>query len=289
MKWVLDLQSWNPDCYPLGSMYQPQTHSTALDPYLALGVDPTADDGTIRRAFRKLAFELHPDRNRSEEARERFVQVRKAYEQLTDPSFRREKEAEVIVEQMTRAAEAATRTRTHQPQQDTYSRILVQSAIPKWGIFRLNEQLAQKRMITGVLVSALLFVAAGVVHPLIAIGGGISLILAIAIWLSRGRPSELLVYGHGFVDSRWDAAGRIGWADIKWLDTDPTSETLDLLLSADVASYLISLPNAPKGILVSQKDKLYYRLHLGARYKHVVGLIADRTGLIIPSDHSSDM
>lgn len=62
------------------------------DYYRILGVpeDATAED--IKRAFRRLAFQHHPDRNpgREAEAAERFKEVNEAYCVLNDPGKRRE-------------------------------------------------------------------------------------------------------------------------------------------------------------------------------------------------------
>jgi molecular chaperone DnaJ len=61
----------------------------ATDYYGVLGLTRGASDSDIKRAYRRLARELHPDVNPSAEAKERFVEVSRAYEALTDPEKRR--------------------------------------------------------------------------------------------------------------------------------------------------------------------------------------------------------
>lgn len=59
------------------------------DPYELLGVARDADDTTIKKAFRKLARELHPDVNSHDpDAEEKFKQAAEAYEILSDPQRR---------------------------------------------------------------------------------------------------------------------------------------------------------------------------------------------------------
>src|SRR3954471_17390371 len=61
----------------------------ATDYYGVLGVARDASDSDIKRAYRKMARDLHPDVNPDPEAKERFQEVTRAYEALTDPDKRR--------------------------------------------------------------------------------------------------------------------------------------------------------------------------------------------------------
>jgi molecular chaperone DnaJ len=61
----------------------------ATDYYGVLGLQPGASDADIKRAYRKMARDLHPDVNPDEGAKEQFQQVSRAYEALTDPEKRR--------------------------------------------------------------------------------------------------------------------------------------------------------------------------------------------------------
>ncbi len=62
--------------------------------YEILGVEKTTDEEEIRRCYRKLAMEYHPDRNPDNPgAEERFKEIAEAYGVLTDPAKRREYDA----------------------------------------------------------------------------------------------------------------------------------------------------------------------------------------------------
>ncbi|MDP3064201.1 MAG: molecular chaperone DnaJ [Chloroflexota bacterium] len=58
------------------------------DYYAVLSVSRQAGEEEIRKAFRKLAMEYHPDRNKNPDAAERFKEVNEAYQVLTDPEKR---------------------------------------------------------------------------------------------------------------------------------------------------------------------------------------------------------
>jgi molecular chaperone DnaJ len=63
--------------------------SSTRDYYEVLGVTRDADDTTIKKAFRRLARELHPDVNRHDpDAEEKFKEAAEAYEVLSDSDRR---------------------------------------------------------------------------------------------------------------------------------------------------------------------------------------------------------
>lgn len=62
--------------------------STKRDYYDILGVSRNASKDEIKRAYRKLALEWHPDRNKSADANDKFKEINEAYEVLSDPKKR---------------------------------------------------------------------------------------------------------------------------------------------------------------------------------------------------------
>jgi molecular chaperone DnaJ len=69
----------------------PRTSKTSAprDPYEVLGVERDASDQQIKKAFRQLARELHPDVNAHDpEAEEKFKEAAEAHEILSDPERR---------------------------------------------------------------------------------------------------------------------------------------------------------------------------------------------------------
>lgn len=60
----------------------------ARDFYEILGVSRSADKDELKRAYRRLARKYHPDVNREQGAEERFKEINRAYEVLSEPETR---------------------------------------------------------------------------------------------------------------------------------------------------------------------------------------------------------
>lgn len=65
----------------------------AFDPYQILGVTQKASQADIKKAYKKLVRKWHPDKNKHPQAEDRFIEISKAYEILSQESKRSEYDA----------------------------------------------------------------------------------------------------------------------------------------------------------------------------------------------------
>uniref|UniRef100_A0A8C3QTP2 J domain-containing protein n=1 Tax=Cyanoderma ruficeps TaxID=181631 RepID=A0A8C3QTP2_9PASS len=63
------------------------------DPFRVLGVEPTASDAELRRAYRRLAVLVHPDKSRDPRAEAAFKVLRAGWERVSSPERRRQYQA----------------------------------------------------------------------------------------------------------------------------------------------------------------------------------------------------
>lgn len=60
------------------------------DLYKVLGVSKTATADEIKKSYRKLAVQYHPDKNKTKEAEEKFKEINQAYEVISNPTKRQQ-------------------------------------------------------------------------------------------------------------------------------------------------------------------------------------------------------
>jgi molecular chaperone DnaJ len=69
-------------------MVKDRSMASKRDYYEVLGVSRNASDDEIKKAFRRLAKQYHPDANKEAGAEARFIEINEAYEVLSDPQKR---------------------------------------------------------------------------------------------------------------------------------------------------------------------------------------------------------
>lgn len=71
--------------------------------YEILGVPPDATQAEIKKSFRNLALQHHPDKNRnSEESKQKFMKIIEAYEVLSDEQARKNYDSNILQRRVTK-------------------------------------------------------------------------------------------------------------------------------------------------------------------------------------------
>ncbi|MGE5822926.1 MAG: DnaJ domain-containing protein [Nitrososphaerota archaeon] len=71
------------------------------DYYRALELNKNASLDEIRRSFRTLALKYHPDKNKNEGSREKFMKIVEAYEVLSDANDKKNYDESITIKQNT--------------------------------------------------------------------------------------------------------------------------------------------------------------------------------------------
>lgn len=88
------------------------------DPYKVLGIHKSATVPDIKRAYKQLAKEWHPDKNDDPSAPDRFMEITQAYELLTDPERRK------MFDNFGRVEEARPRRESHYRPFETFDDVI---------------------------------------------------------------------------------------------------------------------------------------------------------------------
>lgn len=76
-------------CLAVSSLILVAQSKKSVDPYKVLGLERNASQREIQKAFHKLSLKYHPDKNKSNEAQEKFAEINNAYDILSDEEKRK--------------------------------------------------------------------------------------------------------------------------------------------------------------------------------------------------------
>jgi hypothetical protein len=140
--------------------------------YKTLGVAQSASSEEIKKAYRALAFQYHPDRNDTEHARKLFAEINEAYHNLSDPLLKSEYDYKIFMEgdfEEPTEVEASNTGQRHY-NEEFFNRNLeryysqTKQLIKVWAKKKVNRRelrifaaVAKFSCITGILLSCLLF------------------------------------------------------------------------------------------------------------------------------------
>ncbi|CAG0880674.1 unnamed protein product [Darwinula stevensoni] len=118
------------------------------NPYDVLGVRRKADIQEIRKAYKQLAKEWHPDKNNDPEAESKFVEITKAYELLSDPARRKKFDDHGITEDTSNLDERPDYSKFHRFAFDEFEDFFG-FAGKGFNFFQNGDSLYHKMTITG--------------------------------------------------------------------------------------------------------------------------------------------
>jgi hypothetical protein len=116
--------------------------------FQVLGINPTDNTAAIKKAYRKMAFRYHPDKNASADAHQKFIQITEAYEVLTgqrrppkqavqEPRAKPRTEEEIFAEKVSFAKERYRRQQEEEARKDAmYFRAITSGW--KWRWFKFG-------------------------------------------------------------------------------------------------------------------------------------------------------
>ncbi|KAJ1527591.1 hypothetical protein ONE63_007554 [Megalurothrips usitatus] len=106
------------------------------DPYRVLGIPKSSTIPEIRKAYKNLAKEWHPDKNHDPAAEEKFVEITQAYELLSDPERRKQYDLYGVLGDSAIAREKREYNQQYQKKFDFMDELF---GFPGYGSFRFRR------------------------------------------------------------------------------------------------------------------------------------------------------